>query len=68
MALYEYECPKCGNKEEIIKSFNDFDKPELCEKCKTEMKRLISSEGLLRFKGNGYYQTDYVKGKPYKSF
>ncbi len=59
MPLYEYECNKCGRRVEKIQKFSD---PILttCEICGGELQRLISSPAI-RFKGSGWYVTDYAK-------
>ena len=59
MPLYEYECAKCGEKIEVIRSFSD---PPLvvCPNCGGELKKLLSSPAF-QFKGSGFYLTDYGK-------
>lgn len=42
MASYDYECPKCNHAELISKSISEYNKPEHCPECKSEMRRLIS--------------------------
>lgn len=37
MAVYEYECRKCGIRVEIRKPMEEVDKPEWCEICGEEM-------------------------------
>ena len=69
MPIYKYKCPTCG----IIKEFlHDYDEPApLCPVCcwnpecqgKDEiMVRIVSKTGPPKFKGKGFYETDY-KGK-----
>ena len=59
MPLYEYECAKCSEKIEVIRSFSD---PPLvvCPNCGGELKKLLSSPAF-QFKGSGFYLTDYGK-------
>ena len=59
MPLYEYECKKCGQRVEKIRKFSD---PPLtiCERCGGELEQLLSSPAI-RFKGSGWYVTDYAK-------
>lgn len=59
MPLYEYRCRKCGAEYEKIRKFSD---PVLtrCEKCGGELEQLLSSPAI-RFKGSGFYITDYAK-------
>ena len=56
MPTYEYECASCGAfeqkqsiKEEALKE---------CPTCKGEVKRLISRNVGVIYKGSGYYTTD----------
>lgn len=62
MPIYEYECPQCGKFEQIHlageKSLT------ACPTCKekgkkTKVQKLTSAAGL-RFKGSGFYITDYT--------
>lgn len=59
MPLYEYECGKCGERIEVIRSFSD---PPLvvCPNCGGDLKKLLSSPAF-QFKGSGFYLTDYGK-------
>jgi len=59
LPLYEYKCIKCGRRVEKIQKFSD---PPLttCESCKGELQRLLSSPAI-RFKGSGWYVTDYAR-------
>ncbi len=60
MPTYEYECKKCGQQHEIFQKITDSPVKQ-CPACGGEMKRLISSESGLIFKGSGFYITDYKK-------
>lgn len=42
MASYDYECSNCNHEELIYKRISEYNRPEHCPKCKTEMTRLIS--------------------------
>ena len=66
MPIYEYECRRCGHRFELIQSFSD--KPrQRCPECSGKVDRLISSSAI-RFKGTGWYVTDYAgKGKEEKT-
>ena len=59
MPIYEYRCRKCGAQFENIQKFSD---PILtkCKKCGGELEQLLSSPAI-RFKGSGFYITDYAK-------
>lgn len=57
MPIYEYECTKCGNHEEIIQKFSD--KPVIkCSRCSGKLQKLIS-QSAFHLKGAGWYVTDY---------
>ncbi len=59
MPLYEYQCKKCHSLTERIQKFSD---PPLavCPHCGGELEQLISAPAV-RFKGSGWYVTDYAK-------
>ncbi len=59
MPLYEYECARCGERIEVIRSFDD---PPLtvCPDCGGALTKLLSSPAF-QFKGSGFYLTDYGK-------
>ena len=59
MPLYEYECKKCGHRFEKLRKFSD--KPiKKCPECGGAVEQLISVSAV-RFKGSGWYVTDYAK-------
>ncbi|HEY87854.1 MAG TPA: zinc ribbon domain-containing protein [Dehalococcoidia bacterium] len=46
MPIYEYECKKCGERFELLRSIKDNDNDIPCPKCgKESPKRLLSSFG-----------------------
>ena len=59
LPLYEYKCKKCGRRFEKIRKFSD---PPFttCESCGGKLEQLLSSPAI-RFKGSGWYVTDYAK-------
>lgn len=57
MPLYEYRCQSCGAVFEVIQKFSDTPLTKH-EKCGGKVERLISPAAL-RFKGTGWYVTDY---------
>jgi putative FmdB family regulatory protein len=57
MPLYEYKCQSCGEKFEVIQKFSDTPLT-VHEKCGGPVERLISTSAL-KFKGTGWYVTDY---------
>ncbi len=61
MPLYEYECRRCGHRFELLQKFSD--KPrKRCPECSGAVDRLISPPAI-RFKGTGWYVTDYADKK-----
>jgi putative FmdB family regulatory protein len=65
MPLYEYKCNRCSKIFEVIQKFSDAPL-EAHEECGGALERLISRSSL-RFKGTGWYVTDYPangKGGP----
>src|SRR6059036_2334404 len=57
MPIYEYHCAKCDQTIEVIQKMSD--KPlEIHEGCGGALTKLISAAGF-RFKGTGWYVTDY---------
>ena len=67
MPIYEYECTKCGNIEEVLQKFSD--KPlTKCNHCSGELHKLVS-QSTFHLKGSGWYVTDYAdkSKKPTKS-
>jgi putative FmdB family regulatory protein len=58
MPIYEYECTKCGEVEEIFQKFSD--KPlKKCRYCSGKLHKLIS-QSTFHLKGTGWYVTDYA--------
>ena len=58
MPIYEYECTKCGNIEEVIQKFSD--KPlKKCQSCAGKLHKLVS-QSTFHLKGTGWYVTDYA--------
>ena len=58
MPVYEYECEKCGHTFEETRSITA-ESRKRCPKCRGKVRRLISSNVHVLFKGNGFYCTDY---------
>jgi len=59
MPLYEYKCHTCGEKFEVIEKFSDAPL-KIHPNCGGEVERLISTSAL-KFKGSGWYVTDYAR-------
>ena len=43
MPIYEYSCPDCGDKFELLRSFSQVDEVALCPACNSEARRLVSA-------------------------
>jgi putative FmdB family regulatory protein len=65
MPFYEYECPNCGFRDEVLQKIND--KPlKKCPSCgKNGLKKLMSAP-VFRLKGSGWYETDFKGDKENK--
>ncbi len=61
MPLYEYKCRRCHRTFEVLQKFSD-EPLKVDEQCGGEVDRLISPSAL-KFKGSGWYVTDYGSGK-----
>jgi len=59
MPLYEYQCKKCGHCFEKIRKFSDRQLRK-CPECGGVLEQLVSAPSV-RFKGSGWYVTDYPK-------
>ena len=60
MPIYEYKCSKC---EKIIELFifnKEKDEPPICEECKEEMVKILSSSSFV-LKGNCWANDGYSK-------
>jgi putative FmdB family regulatory protein len=65
MPFYEYECPHCSYREEVLQKITD--KPlKKCPNCgKSGLKKLMSAP-VFRLKGSGWYETDFKSDKENK--
>src|SRR6202008_1293556 len=65
MPFYEYECPNCGCRDEVLQKITD--KPlKKCPSCgKNGLKKLMSAP-VFRLKGSGWYETDFKSDKENK--
>src|SRR4051812_1756814 len=65
MPFYEYECPHCGHREEVLQQISE--KPlKKCPNCgKNGLKKLMSAP-VFRLKGSGWYETDFKSDKENK--
>tara|TARA_Y100000310_G_scaffold282845_1_gene304396 strand:+ start:301 stop:543 length:243 start_codon:yes stop_codon:yes gene_type:complete len=65
MPFYTFKCPSCNREEEVLQSMTTAD--PVCQRCVSascgihipEMKRVFKSIGRPKFKGSGFYETDY---------
>lgn len=62
MPLYEYRCEHCGHELEVLQKIGDFPLVECPECAQPALKKLVSAAGF-RFKGSGWYETDFKGGK-----
>ena len=60
MPLYEYHCQDCGNHFERIEKVSALH-DGVCPECGGAARRLLGAPAL-KFKGSGWYVTDYGKG------
>ena len=65
MPFYEYECPNCGYRDEVLQKITD--KPlKKCPSCGKNSLRKLMSAPLFRLKGSGWYETDFKSDKENK--
>jgi putative FmdB family regulatory protein len=57
--LYEYQCKKCKHRFEKIQKFSDR-AVKKCPQCGGPVEKLLSASAV-RFKGSGWYVTDYAR-------
>lgn len=57
MPIYEYQCPRCGRRTEVLQQTQK-ERTLNCDECSVGMKRVISSSAFI-LKGSGWYVTDY---------
>jgi len=62
MPFYEYECPSCGYRDEVLQKIND--KPlKKCPNCGKKGLIKLMSAPVFRLKGKGWYETDFKSDK-----
>ncbi|HOP49157.1 MAG TPA: zinc ribbon domain-containing protein [Ignavibacteriales bacterium] len=66
MPTYEYFCKNCNEVLEIYQKITD-EPLKSCPKCNSEIKKLVSKNAGIIFKGSGYYLTDYKNKSQEKS-
>ena len=61
MPIYEYDCQSCGKRTEVLQKLGE--KPlKICPHCGGRLKKAFSAPAI-RFKGSGWYVTDYARAK-----
>lgn len=58
MPIYEYQCEKCGEFEEMQRITDPA--LERCPRCRRKVRRLMSATSF-HLKGSGWYVTDYAR-------
>ena len=58
MPTYEYICPKCKDKIEIVHKMSE-NCNSVCKQCLIQMNKCVGGGSALHFKGSGFYATDY---------
>ncbi len=61
MPIYEYECKKCGEINEVLQKTTD-PAPKICEQCGAKQLTRVMSQSSFVLKGEGWYVTEYGKG------
>jgi putative FmdB family regulatory protein len=62
MPLYEYRCDACEHEFEALQKISD-EPLKHCPDCEQpQLRKLVSAAGF-RLKGDGWYETDFKKGK-----
>lgn len=65
MPFYEYECPNCGYRDEVLQKITD--KPlKKCPSCNQNGLKKLMSAPVFRLKGSGWYETDFKSDKENK--
>lgn len=63
MPTYQYLCQFCGFEFDKYQSFSE-DPVKVCPECgKESVEKIISGGAGVMFKGGGFYETDYKRGK-----
>lgn len=65
MPIYEFQCPACGHKEELIQKMSDL--PPNCPGCPVvtaqPMQKIFSNTATPQFVGKGFFTNDYRGAK-----
>lgn len=60
MPCYVLKCTECGLVEELILYTPDY-RPVACRVCGAPLRQVYTGPPALRFRGSGFYATDYKK-------
>jgi putative FmdB family regulatory protein len=60
MPIYEYDCQSCGKRTEMIQQVGERS-TRICPRCGGKLKKAFSAPSI-KFKGSGFYITDYTRG------
>lgn len=63
MPIFGFYCEKCDKEVEVIESREEANNDHKCEECGNNMVRLIGTGIGFKFRGTGFYCTDYVTKK-----
>lgn len=63
MPIYAYYCEKCDKEVEFIESMEDREKEHMCEDCGNVVVPVIGKGVAFKFRGTGFYCTDYITKK-----
>jgi putative FmdB family regulatory protein len=62
MPTYEYACPQCGNRFDVLQRFGD-EPLRICDVCGGDLRKVFHPAGIV-FKGSGFYKTDSRQASP----
>jgi len=62
MPTYQYKCKRCKREFKVYKSFELYNKKEICPVCKSDQTIKVFSLPTIIFNGTGFYSTDHKKG------
>lgn len=58
MPIYVYSCKSCNHAQEHLHKMNEV--VDSCPKCASrQYEKQLTAPGMLSFKGNGFYETDF---------
>ena len=60
MPIYTFQCTNCDNSNDIMTKSDDYAERR-CNECGRIMRRQFPTPSRPKFKGSGFYETDYKK-------